>query len=30
MSNYAIIQPLVDISSLTRVYIITETTVTGE
>ena len=29
MSNYAIIQPLVDISSLTRVYIITETAVTG-
>lgn len=26
MSNYAIIQPLVDISSLTRVYIITDTT----
>ncbi len=30
MSNYAIIEPLVDISSLTRVYIITETTVSGE
>lgn len=27
MSNYAIVKPLVDISSLTRVYIITDTTV---
>lgn len=30
MSNYAIIRPLVDISSLTRVYIITDTAVSDE